>query len=1119
MNSTKTSWPLGWTPSADAMNGDPQGLLRSDNLQQEEDGVISLVRGFKKLTAGGLTNGNFPDFVSDIYDRSVNGIDFLWIGLNLGRVIYRSNADLSNLTVISENGGTRPCFGDALGQVLSISGKNRKKDDTTTIRDLGLISQIQPPQVTSVSQAQVDFSTKGNWTVIEGGLVGSSGGDVQLVVSVITLRGVAELNFGSPINSLDTGDGPATDPNNDTFYFLIQPDDTSNWEKFRVEVYLDDTGGNYYWFEWPLAGSVAFNLGIEAQSVLSVSRGSFNRQGSDSNVGWDTVTKIRVIGQATAVTTFGFLVSELRMMGGAAGALNGYYTYLQVDVYDNGTYQAKGAASPQSTPAYILNGTATIQLANNADPQVNQSWLFRKSLPSPTNFQEVGNINGQNILVALPVVLDQFYRVATGVPGAIISDTLADIDALEQDITVNLFLQSVQDIPDTIIGMEGIYNERMLYLTPSEILLSDRINPDAIDTRYSIKAFGGNTEVNLWFKKISNNTIILATTKDLYEISGTLLDQPDGSIDATVFSIGEAYPPLSQDVTASNGALFYAAADGWRFTTGTNSLPIDITSSGPSRLSLLFQGFPRYGVPDFTSNPGNIERYSVAVGRGKFYAVGQCSDGTRRLIIYDLKRQTWRLQFTDPVTIHITQTNRILLGYGAGSGNFIQEAEFGIDGSVDGLEGQAIFLQTTYDHFQAPRNRKDLYTLKLVMDTGGQGVQVLLGSDGQGFSPLNDYTGHSTVSTSTGPKTFYFPLFPVAFGFRYAVRLTGTNLTTFKLFEYTYESALRPEQNVYYNHNNDNLGSDVRKRLTSLPIIIDTLGNDVHLRIFIDGVHLPNDDDIINVNGRSVFIHYFLQETIGTTIDYTLLSDPAGGPFEFYEAHPEWAISESLPQPAEFLVIPPDNFGVAAPKRLRTIPLVINTRGVDVVFQPQVDDNISTAASTFNTTQKRTVFHYFIEDVFGVDYGGTLRSSQGTHPINGFPFEFYGFGTPDQVEVLPGPKEYDQIGPIRFDKIGKLFIFRTRLIATGSSIPYRILSDASVIYPNYDNSADYVDGILETTPNLDNIYEVQLPKSVNGTIFRIIFGPTPGSPFYRFDCQIKVAESGMETDSTWVPVK
>ena len=65
----------------------------------------------------------------------------------------------------------------------------------------------------------------------------------------------------------------------------------------------------------------------------------------------------------------------------------------------------------------------------------------------------------------------------------------------------------------------------------------------------------------------------------------------------------------------------------------------------------------------------------------------------------------------------------------------------------------------------------------------------------------------------------------------------------------------------------------------------------------------------------------------------------------------------------------------------------------------------------------------------------------------------------------------------------------------------------------------HVDGILETTPNLDNIYEVQLPKSVNGTIFRIIFGPTPGSPFYRFDCQIKVAESGMETDSTWVPVK
>src|ERR1022692_3153452 len=131
MSNTKTDWKLGWTPSADSMNGSPEGLVRMDNIQQEEDGCLTLVRGFSQL------GGTFPDFVSDLYGKVINGQEFLWVGLNLGREVVRADSQLGNQVVVLSNGGARPCFGDALGQVLAISGQQKKKDDLTTIRNLG----------------------------------------------------------------------------------------------------------------------------------------------------------------------------------------------------------------------------------------------------------------------------------------------------------------------------------------------------------------------------------------------------------------------------------------------------------------------------------------------------------------------------------------------------------------------------------------------------------------------------------------------------------------------------------------------------------------------------------------------------------------------------------------------------------------------------------------------------------------------------------------------------------------------------------------------------------------------------------------------------------------------
>ena len=1313
---TRKNWPLGWTPSADLVNGSPEGLLRMDNLQQEEDGSIGIVRGFREL-------GNaFPDFVSDIYSKVINGQELIWVGLNLGREIFRTDLNFGAQTLISSGGGTRPAFGDGLGQVIACSGSQKKKDDGTTIRDLGITSQLTAPKVTSVSQSQIDLfnSGGGTWGIEEGTFIASGGTTVQFNLDPTRLEGIASVVFDSKVDTTDTGDGPATDPNQDTFFIRVQLADTSIFTKVRVELYLDDSFyQNYFWFEWPLEGSTAYQLGIDAQSILSATRGSFNRQGSDTNVGWKTVTKIRVIAQANSMPgAFGFLCGEARFVGGAAGQLNGLYTYVQLDVYDNGLYIAKGAPSPPSLAAYIFNGRANIGFSSSSDSQVNQSWLFRKSVVPDQNVGQVINVSGQNIDAQLPTGLAQYYRVAVGAPGGSVVDSLSDQDAIEQNITLNLFLISLKDITDPIIGMEGIYNERMLYLTPSQILLSNRLNIDAIDPRYSIKAFGDPSELNLTLKKINNNTLILFTTKDHYTIAGTLLDLPDGSIDVNVQPIGEAYPALSQDCTATDGAIFYMASQGWRVTTGSNSLPID-SVGGASKLSLLFQGMARFGVPPFISNPGNTTRYSVAIGRGKFYAIAQCGDGTRRLVIFDLKRGTWRLQLTDPVIIHTTLSDRILLGYGSPS-NSVQEMEYGTDASIDGNEGQAIFLRTILDDFGLPRNRKDTFTLKLVLNTGGQPVNVGLAIDSESYSQLPDSTGNTSISTS-GIQTVYFDLKQYTLGFRYSLQITNvdTTLVLFKLYEATIEYAPRPEQNVFLRILNDNFGNYSRKRYTAYALVIDTLGHPVTLTPIVDDV--AQAPLTINTNSKDQIIYYFTSETLGTQIGATLEGQH---PFEFYGVDLQQTVSETLPTPVEFLIIPANDYGSPNRKRHTSYKFQINTRGTDVVFTPVVD-GIAYATAIFNTSVKKTVDYYFdtsIDDIIGVDIGGILDSNgsgtpfefygvivpqqieelppllrsfvipstdygtpnpkrhtsykfqintfgndvqfkpklddqyldsvvvnterrqtveiflnqnngdvlavdiggrlqsleatpfefygnvvpqtvdtlpprltslftseqnygvparkrfrtipfiidthgltvdvtpivdgtvyptisfttgrkstcfyyfetdvfgidfafqiQSAAPIGGdtgqessVPFEFYGFGDPIDVETLPVGRVFDQLGPTRFDKIGKMFKFRIRMVAFENSIPYTVYGGESTV-PTYSVQDD-TSGVITTEPGVDQIYEVHLPKSINGPIFRIVLGPSEIA-FHRYDCQIQVAESGMETSNTWVPIR
>jgi hypothetical protein len=191
------------------------------------------------------------------------------------------------------------------------------------------------------------------------------------------------------------------------------------------------------------------------------------------------------------------------------------------------------------------------------------------------------------------------------------------------------------------------------------------------------------------------------------------------------------------------------------------------------------------------------------------------------------------------------------------------------------------------------------------------------------------------------------------------------------------------------------------------------------------------------------------------------------------------------------------NWGSAARKRIRTIPLVIDTKGQNVTYIPTID-GVAYPSAIFNTTEKRTVLYYFDSDAFGIDVGGTLTGSG---------FEFYGMLQPEVVEVLPVAKRLDQLGPIEFKKLGKLFAFRLRVIPTGSSIVYRVFMQDSLV----DS------GTLVVTPNVQAMYEVRFPKFIMGQVCRIEL--QANQEFHRVYGEYQVALSGAETSMKWVKMQ
>jgi hypothetical protein len=566
MDLTREQWPSGWVPS-ESKHGDPNALLRMDNLHADESGALTLVRGEQKVNSA----GTFSDFIERIYSKVINGSKYRYVstGFNSTQIYRSKNGTFSDkvLMVGADGANREAAFGSALGNVIAISGRSARKDDGTDIQVLGIIPGGKPI-VETESPSALSFGPIGVWSVDPGTIADNFGDSINVEFSDLPqLQTAATLLIGN-YNTYQLPSGFSNKPDLDIISFGIAGVPLFIISSVTIEASLSDPFGDYtdyytYTFVNDVNSQDYSAFQNEASTVLSTKRGNFSRVGLDSTKNWTNVVAFRIILNFNSFTS-GIIIGGPKIYGGPRGYLFGQYEYATQCIYDNGIYLAKSALSPASDPVNILNGFGIIN--NSAqlnvftvsnDNKYNQIWLYRRSV-GVTSILTIEN--GRAVNVDVTPKLDKWYRVAVcyltnGLASFPIEDTTSDDDALLLDISPNENLARIIDLTEPIIGMEGIYYERMLYLSPSNLYLSDRLNPDAIDLRYTIKPSGDPTEQNLWVKKVTNGVILIGTTKDIYVVRGTLEDLPDGTIDAQVDNIGESHPPISVDVCSDNGTF------------------------------------------------------------------------------------------------------------------------------------------------------------------------------------------------------------------------------------------------------------------------------------------------------------------------------------------------------------------------------------------------------------------------------------------------------------------------------------------------------------------------------------------------------------------------------------
>lgn len=888
MNLTRNSWPLGWTPTVNAINGNPQGLLRMDNLCLDEDGAVVLAKSDVDIS------DNFGYEIHSIYSNNIRAQKYRFVGLADRTVRYWDGSSWQ--VFLADGSDYIAAFGSGLGHIFVCSGSIKKKFDGTTITD---ITPDEPEAAPTVAEAaKNDYVLYNNdyskFVVVKGSdFVGASSPSFNTE----SAEGIVEYPGPWDLTTYPLTNAPYQI--NDVLWLQVKPSDADLITKVTLIFNLDDSydpTSNYFKYSWVRDDFTT----KDGWTTLKAVRQDFEKTAVDINKGWNDVKSFRIHFEVSGVTTLTINENGILFVGSNENPLTGFYEYAQVNINKNGAYIGKSLRSPESTFVQLINGRALITpYTTNIDPQVNEIWIYRRSATYVDDVVARGE----------PPQLEQFYRIKvldadTGFVQ--FEDGMSDYEAIITNETIPEGAESITRWTDQyVFDIAGPFGGRFLYMGDKDIYISLRLDPGRYLPAQSLRLSGETTERNLWIRKINEQSCLVGTTEDIYEITGTMQDLPNGGIDMRLNALGVGKACISKSACADNRSLYYVAADGIR-------TPNEVVSIA---LQELFNGVTCHDFPPPQIVTFGYGSYGLAIAYGKLWFSTPLSGGSRGTFVYDFKRNYWYPLTTGALNLFTEEDGTLIGGFADG---YLKEI-------AKGNDALPVYLLTTQDANGQPNNRKDPFSFRpnIHSPTSPIAVSLITDADPEYLvwnSTFHEYFNANAVADISSLEKFH----------KVQVKLTGTT-TTFKLLDYTVYYEPLPEPLAFLRIKYSNYGSAALKRIATQPFIMDTLGNTVEVTAHIDQV-AQTTQNLTSTDKRTLF-YYFTGDTEG--IDWEYVLQALDGRFEFYEmVQPE--VLETLPVYKKYDQVGPTEFnrlGILTGMRIR---MRINTAGQDVVLPVKI---------------------------------------------------------------------------------------------------------------------------------------------------------------------------------------
>jgi hypothetical protein len=888
-------------------------------------------------------------------------------------------------------------------------------------------------------------------------------------------------------------------------------------------------------------------------------RSQFRRVGTDTSKGWNNIIAIRIICQATDVIDF-YVSDAMKFIGGSKGLLNGTYSYIQVNCYNGGTYTEQGLDSPTSPDQIAWR--SSIHVTPAAVPgNANHVKIFRASTQTPgyylvwecdapyapfddilSDLDAFRNERKEDYRTALPdnirtalgpyydrmIYFDDYnmypsyqydpgsyderfvFKIASADPeaimwaekvidGVLLVGTTSDIYEVTGDFTydetneiLNVAIHPLGIRQPPVNTAHCVYNNTLFYVAED-------------GWRYVAGSSSGtiSDSIDMLFKGYDRNGIghINVGTRNSIPCSGVIskgrlvtcmdLTTVDRAILVYTFSrqrwdywhndISAANNPYTMGVDEDGTVFFSTISMGDRYIYEWDSGYL-VDAGTPN--SFTFRTvFDSNGTPNNRKDAFTLKVKADTGGTACIISVRSLSDAGSTLVLNNTLQAFGPTEKFYDIHSGLSPAKRFQVEISGKTATF-KLYSFSIE--YTDRPTQVNWLRVPPTDF-GTAGRKRLPSLPFEIDTLGNTVL---------FTPILDgvaaQAGTQVSSTDKQVFSHLFNLDTIASS-------VGANIScatgVFEFYDLVQprEMELLPDPITFKYINTTNFGTTRRKRFGQIAFNIDTKGQQVLFSPYFDGVAAPTMQ--FSTVGKTTVIYYTASPIVAIDFRATLFS---GSVFELYGLNLEDCVYEILPVATKFRTINSNNFGTASKKRVRTIPIVIDTLGSDVVYTPRAD-GVDLNPAIFNCVGKRTLLYYFDLDVFAIDYGGQLQGSSD--------FEFYEMLRPEIVEILPVGKRFDQIGPLDFNREARAFALRIRILPEGTSLDVRFFAEDGLVWSD----------TFTTVANQEQVLEFDFPKGVKATVVRIEFQST--SIFHRFKADLKLSVTGAATDLRWVTLK